>query len=82
MWQGQLGEIFEVSHRISLKYNARPTHANPYRAGQTGRKLVDYEVERIIKEDFIEPSQSYCASPVVLVSKPDVSVHFCAITDP
>lgn len=74
--KGKLGDIGDVSHRILLKYNDRPTHENPFRGGPTGRKIFDEEFKIIIKEEFIEPTQSEWASPVVFVSKPDVSVLF------
>jgi hypothetical protein len=35
------------------------------------------EIERMLKAEVIEPATSECASPIVLVAKPDGSTLFC-----
>ena len=41
------------------------------------REVVDRELEKMLKEDIIEPSDSPWAANVVLVKKKDGSVRFC-----
>lgn len=72
MCKGKLGEVGEVAHQILFNLISRPTHANPYRAGPTGCKLIEEKVKRMLKDDVIELLQSEWASTVVSVSKPNV----------
>ena len=77
MWDGRLGHVQTTSHRIELVPDARPVHAQPYRAGSRAREAESSEVQRMLKAGFIEPTASEWASPVVLVPKPDGSMRFC-----
>lgn len=77
MWDGRLGHVQTTSHRIELVPDARPVHAQPYRAGSRAREAESSEVQRMLKAGVIEPTASEWASPVVLVPKPDGSMRFC-----
>lgn len=57
--------------------NARPINQRPYRIPLTKMKLVEEELERMLKEDIIEPSCSAWASPLTMVPKKDGSVRIC-----
>jgi len=65
-----------VTHRIDVGDN-QPINSAPYRVSPTERRIIDSEVDRMIKDNIIEPSKSPWASPVVLVSKKDGSIRFC-----
>ena len=42
-----------------------------------GIEVEKEEVERMLKASVIEPANSECAIPVVLITNPDGSVRFC-----
>jgi len=77
LWSGHLGSIKATEHRIELKPGSKPVRLNPYRMGPRTRELIEAPVDRILKLEVIEPSQSEWASPVVLIQKPDGSHRFC-----
>ena len=54
-----------------------PVASQPYRAGPSSRKLIDEEIQRILKAEVIEPTSSPLSAPIVLIPKPDGSVRFC-----
>ena len=77
LWSGHLGSIKATEHRIELKPGSKPVRLNPYRMGPRTRELIKAQVDRLLKLEVIEPSQSEWASPVVLIPKPDGSPRFC-----
>ena len=56
---------------------ASPIKQHPYRVGPVKLGKIRSEVQYMLDNNIIEPSQSEWASPCVLVSKPDGSVRFC-----
>jgi len=72
-----LGSIKATEHRIELKPGLNPVRLNPYRMGPRTRELINAQVDRMLKLEVIEPSQSEWAIPVVLIQKPDGSPRFC-----
>ena len=77
MWSGHLGSIEKAKHRINLIPGAQPFRQPPYRSGPKSREIEQLEVDRMLKEGVIEPSESEFASPVLLVPKPDGTKRFC-----
>jgi len=71
-----LGSIKATEHRIELTPDFKPVRLNPYRMVPRTRKLIKTQVDRMIKLEVIEPSQSELASPVVLIPTPDGSPRF------
>ncbi|GBN55419.1 hypothetical protein AVEN_84016-1 [Araneus ventricosus] len=49
--------------------NSAPIKQRPYRTSATERRVIEDEVQRMLKEDVIQPSDSPWPSPVVLVKK-------------
>lgn len=76
MWDGTLGSVRGAIHRIDTGDHA-PIHQAPRRAGPAQRLIEKNEVDRMLAEGVIRPSQSEWASPVVLVAKPDGGTRFC-----
>jgi hypothetical protein len=75
MWDGRLGQIDSVSHRV--KTTGGPIFQQPYRSGPFVRTAEQTEVNRMLAEDIIEPATSEWSSPVVLVPKRDGGMRFC-----
>ena len=75
MWNGTLGAIDGVTHRIET--SGAPVHGQPYRAGLKSRELIEYEIRRMQKMGVIEEAEGEWASPVVLLPKPDGTMRFC-----
>jgi len=65
-----------TEHRIELKPESKPVRLSPFRMGPRTRDLIKTQVDRMLKLEVIEPSQSEWASPVVLIPKPDGSPRF------
>ena len=77
MWDGSLGEINVTEHHIDLIPGSRPITQQPYRAGPKAREFEQEQIDRMLRDNVIEPSQSAWASPVVLVPKKDGTLRFC-----
>jgi Reverse transcriptase (RNA-dependent DNA polymerase) len=75
MWDGRLGQIYSVSHRV--KTTGGSIFQQPYRAEPFVRTAEQTEVNRMLAEDIIEPATSEWSSPVVLVPKRDGGMRFC-----
>jgi len=58
LWSAHLGSIKATEHRIELKPGCKPVRLNPYRMGPRTRELIKAEVDRMLKIEGIEPSQS------------------------
>jgi len=77
LWSGHLGSIKATEHRIELKPGSKPVRLNTYRMVPRTRELIKAQVDRMLKLEVIEPSQSEWTSPVALFPKPDGSPRFC-----
>jgi hypothetical protein len=77
MWDGRLGQVHTIAHRIQLTPGAKPAYSQPYRSVAKAREAESVEIQRMLRAGVIEPASSECSSPVVLVPKPDGSMRFC-----
>ena len=68
-----------VEFEISLRPDAKPLKARPYRSNPKTRREIKKHIEQMLKEDIIRPSTSNYVSPVLLVQKADGSLRF--VTD-
>ena len=74
--KSQLGRTNLVQHTIETG-TYPPIKQRPYRSNPEGRKEIDKQVEEMLENNFIQPSVSPWASPVVLVKKKDGTMRFC-----
>ena len=65
-----------ISHDVEIN-DAPPIKQHPYRLNPTKQKHLEAEIEYLLDNDFIEPSQSSWISPCLLVPKPDGSYRMC-----
>jgi hypothetical protein len=77
MWDGRLGQVHFIAHRIQLNPGSNPAYSQPYFAGARAREAESGEIQRMLKAGVTEPATSEWAGPVVLVPKPDESMLFC-----
>lgn len=77
MWQGSLGEVKITEHAIDIVSGGRPAFSQSYRAGPESRKVIQKNVNDLLEDGIIEPTQSEWAAPVVLAPKADGSLRFC-----
>lgn len=71
-----LGQTSAATHRIETD-NSCIIRRRPYRVSRSERKIIQENVDDMLKRDIIRPSSSSWSSPVVLVRKKDGSVRFC-----
>ena len=50
---------------------------HPYRMDPVKQQILREEVQNVLDNDFIEPSQSEWSSPSILAPKPDGTFHMC-----
>ncbi|GFV72311.1 hypothetical protein TNCV_637731 [Trichonephila clavipes] len=65
-----------VKHRIFTGDHA-PINQRAYRVSPTERRIFHEEVQKMLDEGIVQPSESPWSSPVVLVRKKDGSWRFC-----
>ena len=63
-------------HDIKLN-DSNPVRRKPYPVPHAVRSKVQDEVESMIKQGIVEPSDSPYASPLVIVKKPDGNDRYC-----
>ncbi len=62
---------------MQIKTESRPIAQRSYRAPLLKRHLMDEEIDAMLRDNIIRPSQSPWSSPVILVPKRDGSTRFC-----
>ena len=75
-YKGEIGKHQTVRHKINLK-ESKPFKFQPRSTTHEKRKIIEQEIEKMLKLGLIQPSQSEYGSPIVLVKKPDNSTRFC-----
>lgn len=72
---GTLGCTHMVEHVI--RTNSSPIKQRHYPLSPALQKEVNLELDQMLKNGIVEPSNSPWASPIVLVKKPDGRYRFC-----
>ena len=71
-----LGKTNVCNHHIETVPGAKPVRRGPYYTTPANRKEIDRQVDEMIQNDIIEPSNSAWHSPVLLVKKPSGEFRF------
>ena len=73
---GKLGRTDIVKHTIDTG-DSKPIKIPPRRVPLKQKEIIDQEIDKMLKDDIIEPSDSPWSSPVLLCLKKDLSWRFC-----
>ena len=73
---GMLGRTDKVKHVIDTG-DSKPIKLPPRRLPLSQKEVVKKEIDRMLAEDVIEPSDSPWAAPIVLVTKKDGTPRSC-----
>ncbi|UYV78619.1 hypothetical protein LAZ67_16002183, partial [Cordylochernes scorpioides] len=65
-----------VKHKIKTGDHS-PIKQRPYRVAPSERRLIQDEVNKMIENHIVKPSESTWSSPVILVRKKDGTWRFC-----
>lgn len=66
----------KILHDVHIE-NARPIKQHPYRLNPVKQAYLKEEIDYLLNNDFIEPSNSNSASPCILAPKHDGSYRMC-----
>ena len=73
----ELGRTNVYKHDIKLVDGAPPVRSRPYRTSPAMQKEIDRQIEQMLRDRIIEPSNSEFSSPVVLAKKKNNEYRFC-----
>lgn len=76
LFGGLLGRTALIEHTIRLKSNT-PIKSKHYSLNPAMQRIVDEEINSMLADDVIEPSNSPYSSPIVLIKKPTGKYRFC-----
>lgn len=77
MWDGHLGSIEAVLHRLELnKTDARPILSASYRPTQEAGEFEKQDIDQMLFMDGIQPAQTQWSSPIVFALRQDVNPRF------
>ena len=67
----------KIYHNVEIIDGSKPVKQHPYRMIPVKLQILREEIQYLLDNDFIEPSQSEWSSPCILVPKPDGT--FCIV---
>ena len=62
---------YKIYHDVELIDGSNPVKQDPYRMNPVKQQILREEVQYLLENDFIEPSQSEKSYPCIFVPKPD-----------
>ena len=66
----------QIYHDVDIE-GSKPIKQHPYRMNPVKLQFLREEIQYLLDNDFIEPSQSNWSSPYILVPKPDGTFRMC-----
>ena len=67
----------KIYHDVELIDGSKPVKQHPYRMNPVKQQILRDEVQYLLDNDLIEPSQSEWSSPCILLPKPDGTFRMC-----
>ena len=67
----------KIYHDVDIIDGSKPVKQHPYRMNPVKQQYLREEVQYLLENNFIEPSQSQWSSPCILVPKPDGTFRMC-----
>ena len=67
----------KINDDVDIIDGSKPVKQHPYRMNPVKQQYLREEVQYLLDNDFIEPSQSEWSSPRILVPKPDGTFRMC-----
>lgn len=58
-----------ITHKIDLESNSKPIYCKPFRLPFSQRQEIDKQVEKMLREDIIQPTSSSWNFPLLVVPK-------------
>lgn len=76
MFDGNLGLTSMTEHKIDTG-DAKLINLPPYCTSPSKKKIIEEEVEQMLKDAIIEPSTGLWVAPVLIVNRPGSDPRFC-----
>jgi len=76
VFRNELGHCI-VGEPATIRTSCAPIKQHPYRLNLLKRRIVEEQVDQMLQQKVIRPSQSPWSSPITLTSKKDGSTRFC-----
>jgi transposase InsO family protein len=73
----QAGRTNKSKHEIQLLPGSRPCNSQPFRYAPARKQVIEENLNDMLKEGIVSPSNSPWASPVILAPKKDGTLRFC-----
>lgn len=73
----QLGQTHLIELALKLKEGTKPIALAPYKIPHSKELKLEAEIDRLLKQGTIAPTNSPWSFPVVIVAKPDDSIRLC-----
>ena len=72
---GQLGQTHLASHKIDVQ-NSKPIKIPPRKCPLSQREIIDQQLDQMLENQIIEPSDSPWSAPICLVKESDGTYRF------
>lgn len=67
--EDKLSHTNVITHKIDLIENAKPLNTKPYRIPMSQREQIDKEIQNLVNQGIISPTNSAWNAPLLIVPK-------------